>query len=93
MNNHYYISDKGEITNNIVLGKPYISINCGSNLEFNPGKVRKILSRGTSYSIDLIEGSVAEIHHNRNIFFKRVGKTIENTPSEMSLGDFLCLIK
>jgi len=93
LNVPYYISDKGTITNNIIAGNSYISINCGSNLEFNPSKVKQILSRGTSYSIDIIDDSIAEIHYNRNIFFRNMGKSIENNPSKINLEDFLYLIK
>jgi len=93
LNVPYYISDKGTITNNIIAGNSYISINCGSNLEFNPSKVKQILSRGTSYSINIIDDSIAEIHYNRNIFFRSLGKSIENNPSKINLEDFLYLIK
>ncbi|GLI57011.1 hypothetical protein PM10SUCC1_25250 [Propionigenium maris DSM 9537] len=93
MNKHYYISSEGKITKSIIFGEPYISINCGSVLDFSPAKVKELLSKNTSYNIDLIEESIAEIHHNRDIFFIREDNTIKNTPSEISLEDFLCSIK
>ncbi len=93
MNKHYYISSEGKITKSLIFGEPYISINCGSVLDFNPHKVKELLSDNTSYSIDLVEESIAEIHHNKDIFFIREDKTIENTPSEISLEDFLYSIK
>lgn len=93
MKKHYYISSEGKITKSIIFGEPYISINCGSVLNFSPAKVKELLSKNTSYTIDLIEGSIAEIHHNRDIFFIRESNTIKNTPSEMNLEDFLSSIK
>lgn len=93
MNKHYYISSEGKITKSIIFGEPYISINCGSVLDFSPAKVKELLSKNTSYNIDLIEKSIAEIHHNKDIFFIREDRTIKNTPSEISLEDFLYSIK
>ena len=93
MNKHYYISNNGKITKSIIFGEPYISINCGSHLEFDPHKVKEILLNNTSYSIDLVEESIAEIHYNKDFFFMRNDRTIENTPSETSLEDFLYSIK
>ena len=93
LNKNYYISNKGKIIESIVFGEPYISVTCGSHLRFDPYKVKELLKSNTSYSIDLIEDSVAEVHLNEGFLFMNGRQTSENVPSSLTLEEFLNIIK
>jgi len=93
MKKGYYISQSGELMNSVVFGEPYIMISCGSELNFKKKKVRELLSKGISYSVDISEGFIAEIHYSTLLFSGQGYSGIKNVPSGLSVTEFLSLIK
>ena len=89
----YYILNTGKTSSSLTFGEPYILITCGSAFEFNPNKIKNILSNGISYSINFSEESVAEIHYNWPPFLSEREKSIRNIPSRLHLKEFIYLIK
>ncbi len=86
---YYCISNKGKLVKSPVFGESYILIACGSIIKFNPNKVKQVLSKGVSYSLNLKENSLVEIHYDFSMFRRKGKKAIENIPSKLSLEEFL----
>lgn len=92
MNKKYYLSENGSIVDDVSFDKPYIFVACGSQISFDPKKVREVLKKQISFAIDLNESSVSEFHYNHT-FFSLENKTFQtNTVSDLSIEEFLGLI-
>lgn len=89
MGGYYCISIDGLIGESINYGEVYILVECGSVIDFDPEKVREVLSKGISYLVNIQEGSLAEVRYNSSIFRRAEERSMENIPSKWDLRDFL----
>jgi|GEM_PF-1898827 len=92
MNKKYYLSENGSKVEDVSFDKPYIFVACGSQINFNPKKVKEILKNQVSFAIDLNESSVSEFHYNHTFFSLENNTFQKNTVSDLSIEEFLGLI-
>lgn len=93
MSKQYYILEDGRLSETLIFGTSYILVECGSSLTFDLLKLKKMLSKNISYSIDLSEGSIAEIHFGNFISLSPRDIPTKNHPSRFTLEEFLEFIK
>lgn len=93
MSKQYYILEDGRLSDTFILGTSYIFVECGSPLVFEPHKLKRLLSNNVSYSIDLLEGLIAEIHFGDFISPLPINIPTKNTPASLTLKELLACIK
>ena len=93
MSQQYYIMEDGRLSDTFIFGTSYIFVECGSPLVFDPLKLKRLLSNNVSYSINLIDDLISEIHFGDFISPMPTSIPTKNTPSSLTLEELLAYIK